>query len=166
VFAAPALAGDGGLIHPAAAAGRSPRWAMERLLGGTPTWLIHRPPRQRDLETHLPELAARLGPDDTIVSNATDLFADRPLALDYEAFTHWLDRGVCASRHPLRLVVVDWNVWRPGEPVPPVREDLGRSRVPAGELVARATAKCPDLSVEPLGRAWLLTPPAAAEARP
>jgi hypothetical protein len=134
-------------------AGRPGQVAAMRAVG-VPTWLLHPPPRLRDVEVHLRDLDRRLretSPAIPIVSNAPSLFPDRVVARSDSPISDWLVRGRCEARQPLLLVVVDWDQWGGAGASPPL---AARARQPQ-RLVEAIHRKCPALVAARTKNAWI-----------
>lgn len=130
---------------------------------GVPRWLLHPPPRLRDLDVHLWDLDRRLrhsSPSIPIVSNAPSLFPARAVARSDFPIADWLARGRCETRQPLLLVLVAWDRWRDSGGSPPPLDASTRPQ----KLVDAIHAKCPALFAERTRNAWIfeLGPPAGS----
>lgn len=122
--------------------GGQPTAIWSELERGVPRWLVHRPPRVRDLERHHPALAgtlASLDPRPVIVSNAPGLFPYHVVVPSEGAIEEWLEAGGCARSgpdRPVAVVVMDWDRWAESY------SGVGRS---PGQLVAAVEERCPKL---------------------
>ena len=95
--------------HPAA--------VWEQLNRGTPSWLLHRPPRLRDLANHHQEVLNLVDSFDSevaIVSNAPDLFTHRTITSGDAPISDWLSTGTCAPLNDVSIIVFDWDIWAEG----------------------------------------------------
>jgi hypothetical protein len=142
-----------------------PAEVWQLLNSGVPTWLLHRPPRLKDLPNHHPDIAEYLqgfDSDVSIISNAPDLFVDRRLTVANKPVSYWLDKGTCAPRSDVVIIVIDWDRWAEGFVVDTWEPT---EKLPA-QLEAEIEQKCPHLSkiIFKRGVAYHLTPSETAKA--
>lgn len=119
--------------------------------GLTPPWMGNGPARTLDRSRYFPDVdvgLAAMSHETAVISNAPDFFIDRPIVAGDYPLQEWFQMGTCQTRHPVLLVVVNWDRWST-----PAVEKPGF--LPPDALNNAIQTKCPNLEPLQMQRATL-----------